>query len=154
MFRATEGSTEHSLLVFGVETALRTLSFFSFFYFIFLNLCVGSHGPGCLYVLGRPPRGYLPFFATLNPQSTCHGPGPGPTLAPWCSGGLPACPATESTRKDPRPEEKKSADEQKKNNLHTHSNTTFPLGMWRLEIPGVSQVAKGQHRRSHAHEPM
>ena len=29
------------------------------------------------------------------------------TLVPWCSGGLPACLRAESTRKDPRPEEKK-----------------------------------------------
>ena len=43
----------------------------------------------------------------MNPQSTCHGPRPGPTLAPWCSVGLPAFPGAESARKDPRPEEKK-----------------------------------------------
>ena len=46
------------------------------------------------------------LLSTLNPQSTCHGPRPGPTLAPHCSGGLPAFPGAESTRKDPRPEEK------------------------------------------------
>ena len=68
---------------------------------------VGLHVHGWLYVLGMLPRGYLPVFATLNPQSTCHVPRPGPTLAPWCSGGLPACPGAESTRKDPRPQEKK-----------------------------------------------
>ena len=31
---------------------------------------------------------------------------PGPTLAPWCSGGLLACPGAERMRKKPRPEEK------------------------------------------------
>ena len=46
------------------------------------------------------------LLATLNPKSTCHRPRPGPTLAPWISGGLPACPRVERTRKDPRPEEK------------------------------------------------
>ena len=60
-----------------------------------------------LYVVGMPPCDYLPIFATLNPQSTCHGPRAGPTLSPWCLGGLPACPGAESTRKDPRTEEKK-----------------------------------------------
>ena len=45
-------------------------------------------------------------LATLPPQSTCHRRRPGPTLAPWCPGGLPACHGAESTRKDPRPEEK------------------------------------------------
>ena len=49
------------------------------------------------------PRG----LATLNSHSTCHGCRPGPTLAPWCSGGLPACQGAESTRNGPRPEEKK-----------------------------------------------
>ena len=68
---------------------------------------VGMHAPGWLYVLEMPPRGYLPVLATLNPQSTCHGPRPGPTLAPWCTGGLLACPGAENTRKDPRPDEKK-----------------------------------------------
>ena len=46
------------------------------------------------------------LLVTLNPQSTCRGSRPGPTLAPWCSGGLSACLA-ESTRKDLRPGEKK-----------------------------------------------
>ena len=49
----------------------------------FFDLYVGLHGPGWLYVLGWPPRRYLLIFATANPQSTCHGPRPGPTLAPW-----------------------------------------------------------------------
>ena len=84
----------------------------------FFNLYVGLHGPGWLYVLGMPPRGYLPIFATLNPQSTCHGPRPGPTLAPWCSGGLPACSGAESTRKDPRPEEKKMSMCKRKTHLY------------------------------------
>ena len=68
---------------------------------------MGLHAPGWLYVLGMPPRGYLPFLATLSPQSTCHGPRRGPTLAPWCAGRLPACPGAKNTRKDPRQEEKK-----------------------------------------------
>ena len=66
------------------------------------------------HVLRIPPHGYSPFFATLNLQSTCRGPRPGPTLAPWSSGGLPACPGAESTSKDPRPEEQKNTDVQKK----------------------------------------
>ena len=73
----------------------------------FFNLYVGLHGPGWLYVLGMPPRGYLPFFATVNHQSVCHGPRPGPIPAPWYSGGSPACPGANSTRKDPRPDEQK-----------------------------------------------
>ena len=55
---------------------------------------------------GNGSRGYLPV-ATLTPQSTCHGPRPGPTLAPQCSRGPPACPATESTRKNTRAGEQK-----------------------------------------------
>ena len=67
----------------------------------------GFHGPGWLWVVGNGSRGYLPLFATLSPQSTCHGPRPGPTCAPQCSCGPLACPATESTRKDPRAKERK-----------------------------------------------
>ena len=69
------------------------------------SLHVGLHGPGWLYALGIPPRGYFPDFAALNPQSTRHGARPGPKLAPWieaCS-----CPATESARKDTGAEEQK-----------------------------------------------
>ena len=79
----------------------------------FFNLYVGLNGPGWLYVLGMPTRGYLPIFATLNPQSTCHGPQPGPKHAQWCSGGFPACPGAESTRKDPAGRQK-HVDAQKK----------------------------------------
>ena len=86
---------------------------------------VGLRAPGCLYVLGMPPRGYLlPIFATLKPQSTCHGPRPGPTLAPWCSSGLPAFPGAESTRKDTRPEEKKCR--WSKVNTFVHGNICRP----------------------------
>ena len=41
---------------------------------------VGLHGPRWLYVLVMPPRGVR---ASFNPQSTCHGPWPGPKLAYW-----------------------------------------------------------------------
>ena len=59
-------------------------------------------------MLGMPPRDYLPVFANLNPHSTYpSGPRPGPKLAPWCTGGLHACPGAENTRKDQRLEEKK-----------------------------------------------
>ena len=86
----------------------------------FFNLYVILHGPGWLYVLGMAPRAHLPIFATLNPQSTCHGPRPGSTLAPSCPGGLPACPGAESTRKDPRRQDKKNADVKKSTSNHSH----------------------------------
>ena len=56
--------------------------------------------------VGTSPLGYLPEFAALRAQSTPHGPRPGPALALWCTCWFPACPAVESTRKDPGPEEK------------------------------------------------
>ena len=83
-------------------------------------VCMGLDGS--FYALGMLPRGYLPIFATLSTQSTSHGPRPGPTLAPWCSGGLPAGPGAEGTRKDPRPEEEnadKNADVQKTQYIRT-----------------------------------
>ena len=55
--------------------------------------------PARLYVVGNGSRGYSPVFANLNPQSTCHGPKPGPTLAPQCSHGSRACPASKNTRR-------------------------------------------------------
>ena len=42
----------------------------------------------------------------MSAQSTRHGARPGPTLAPSCTRGPPACPAAESTRKEPRAKEK------------------------------------------------
>ena len=67
----------------------------------FFNLYVGLHGSGWLYVLGMPPRGYFPDFATLKPQSTRHGARPRPKLAPWfeaCSLPAPQPRAREKTR--------------------------------------------------------
>ena len=43
------------------------------FVWAWMALRAGNHAPWGL--------------ATLNPQSTCHGPRPGPNLAPWCPGG-------------------------------------------------------------------
>ena len=55
----------------------------------------------------RGARGCLTDFATSNAHFTHHRARPRPTLAPWCTtGGPPGCPAAESERKDPRPEEK------------------------------------------------
>ena len=55
---------------------------------------------------------------TLKPQSTCHGGRPGPTLAPWCCSERPACHGAESTREDPRLEEKKMSKYQKNTFIH------------------------------------
>ena len=41
----------------------------------FFNLCVGLRGPGWLYVLGMPPRGYL-RLKTPRPRATDLGQGP------------------------------------------------------------------------------
>ena len=56
--------------------------------------------------IGTSPLGYLPEFAAVRAQSTPHGPRPGPALALWCTRWSPVCPAAESRRKDPGPEEK------------------------------------------------
>ena len=71
------------------------------------------------------------LLAALNPQRTCHGPRPGSTLAPWCSGGLPACPGAEGTRKDPRPEDKKMPMCIKSTFLHSNINTTKKVALQR-----------------------
>ena len=66
----------------------------------------GFHEPDRRWLIGKRSRGYLLDFATLNAQSTRHGARLGPTIAPWCTGGPPACPPAKSARKDPRSEEK------------------------------------------------
>ena len=84
------------------------------------------------------------LLATLNAQSTCHGPRPGPTLAPWCSGGLPACPGAESTRKDPRPEEKK-VPMGKKTHLYVVIYTLYTVYV--LDRRSSDKTGRGGHRR-------
>ena len=59
----------------------------------------------------------LADFASLKAHSTRHGARPGPTLGSWCTGGSPACPAAESARKDPWPEEKSFVLRKKKVNF-------------------------------------
>ena len=54
-----------------------------------------------LYLREKQHRDHLPDFAALNAQSTHDGARPGPKLAPWCTGGPPACPVAESPRKNP-----------------------------------------------------
>ena len=65
------------------------------------------------------PVVHLPDFSTLNAQSTRDGARPRPTHSPWCTGGLPACHAAESARKDPRPQDKRSFVFRKKGQFHT-----------------------------------
>ena len=72
----------------------------------FMLMCY-VRGFACTWMALRARNPSPSGLATLNPQSTCHGPRPGLILAPWYTDGLPACPGAESARKDPRPEEKK-----------------------------------------------
>ena len=86
--------------------------------------CVKS---GWLYVLGMPPRGYLPFFATLKPQSKCHVPRPGPALAAFVRAGscVPRCRENE--------ERPTGAGEKRGNansNTCVHSNTRGSSPRW------------------------
>ena len=76
----------------------------------------GLHWPGWLLLVGKRPCGYMPYFATLNTQGTHHRARRGPTLATR-TGGSPACPAAESARKDPRPQEKKLCIPETKNRI-------------------------------------
>ena len=85
------------------------------------------------------------LHATLNRQSTDHGLPPESTLAPWCSGGLPACPGAESTRKDPRPEKKKMLICQKKN-TSIHSLVILFFGK---SMMGVSRITDTSYALSY-----
>ena len=70
---------------------------------IMYYVCVGLHGPGWLYVLGMPPRADVPL-STPGARVTDLGRGSNLRIGP---GRAPCVPRAESTRKDPRPEEKK-----------------------------------------------
>ena len=54
-------------------------------------------------------------------------------LAQWGPGRLPVCHGAESTREDPKPEEKKMPMGQKK---HLYIVTRFPFGMYATSNPG------------------
>ena len=93
----------------------------------------------------------------FEPQSTCHGPRPGPTLAPWCSGGLLVCPGAESTKNDPGPEEKKMP-MCKKEHIYTYLVVSIGdrsflaalrphLGLGRHAFRGESVEKKGRLQR-------
>ena len=88
----------------------------------------GSHRPGWLWVVGNRSRVYLAVFATSNPQSTCHGPRPGPTLAPQCSRGLLRAPQPRA-REQTRGRKSKKCRRAKKVNF-VHGNTRLPFGTW------------------------
>ena len=77
------------------------------------NLCVDLQRPGWLYALGIPPWADVRLWTPraratdLGQTQTCvRGPG-----------GLPACHGAESTRKEPRPEEKKMPKGQKNTHI-------------------------------------
>lgn len=92
-----------------------------------IELYVGWHGSGWLYVLGMPLRGYLPIFVPLNAQSTSHGPRPEPTLAPRClDGSLPA----------QEPKARKTASGWKRKRCRCAKYKIFlHINIWRYPIP-------------------
>ena len=63
------------------------------------------HGPGWLWLGGKPFRDCSPDGVTLNAQRTPHWTRSRPTLAPWCTRAPLACPDAESGRNNPRPVE-------------------------------------------------
>ena len=68
-----------------------------------------------------------------------HGTRAGPTLAPL-TGGSPACPATESARKDPRPEEKSFLFGKKKVILYIVILRSIPGIPYKVPLRNVDDV--------------
>ena len=101
-----------------------------------VNLFAGLQGPGWLYVLGIPWG-----LATLNPQSTCPRPRPGPKRARGVlAGSLSA--TVSRARETTHGRERKKCRSAKKTRLYIVIQVS-PLGcVWR-EFPGVRQVEKG-----------
>ena len=89
--------------------------------FYFLTVW-GFYGPAWLWLGGKRSRENEPARATLNAQSTRQGVRQGPTLTLWRTGGSPACPAAESARKDPRPDEKSFVFREKVRFIHNSRN--------------------------------
>ena len=96
-----------------------------------------------LYLRGIRPRDYMPDFAALNAQSTSHGARPGPKLAPVVRAGLLRAPVPRA-REKPRGRKRNKTPTCKKKHILIHKvRQGSPSGCGRFEIPGVSQVAKG-----------
>ena len=55
-----------------------------------------------LNLRGKQPHDYVPDWTTFNARRTHDRTRPGLELAPWCTGGPPACSAAERARNDPR----------------------------------------------------
>ena len=86
-----------------------------------IKLCFSGLRLSWLLLAGKRPRGYLQVFVTLNPQSTCHGPRPGPTHAPQCYTRASCVPRNREHEKRPAAGRQKNADVQEKDRL-AHSN--------------------------------
>ena len=92
-----------------------------------ISISANRKGPSCVRrqthvstVFHRPF--YLPDRATLNAHSTRRGARRGPKTFAQCTRGPPACPAAESARKDPLPEETSWSMRKKKVHfIHAHS---------------------------------
>ena len=90
------------------------------------------------------------------PERTCHFEPPEhvprtSTRAQTCvrgPGGLPACHGAESTRKDPRPEKKKTPNGQ--NNTFLYTCTRLPFGEWDV-TRGVTQAGMPQGKIINRH---
>ena len=101
---------------------------------MYVWVCMGLDGSTCSECL---------------PERTCHFEPPehvprtsaGAQTCVWGPGGLLACHGTESTRKDPRPEEKKMPKSEKNTYLYVYK---VPLpDVFESEIPGATQVENG-----------
>ena len=104
---------------------------------------VGLHGPGWLYVLGISPRADVPLS---TPRARGTDTSAGAQTCVWGPAGLPVCHGAESTRKDPRPEEKKRG-RVKQTDLYIYIYVQgSPAGCGRCDIPGVTQVLE-EHSR-------
>ena len=91
------------LLVYQVLYHMRHRTFFQPITSVPGIMYVGLHEPEWLYVLGIPPRADVPL---RTPEHVTRTSARAQTCV-WGPGGLPVCHRAESTRKDPRPEEKK-----------------------------------------------
>ena len=87
---------------------------------------VGLHGPGWLYVLGMPPRGYLVNFSDFeSPEHVLRTSARAHTFALGVRVGLSACPGARSRELEKRPEAGRENYADGQHKTHLYLNGTY-----------------------------
>ena len=107
-----------------------------------IKLCFSGLRLSWLLLAGKRPRGYLQVFVTLNPQSTCHGPRPGPTLCAVLYARAPCMSRSREHEKRPRGRKTKKCRHAKNHiYIYTYFNSTSNIYAFPSTLPGGTPVS-------------